>query len=69
MIRVLEALQEQYAVDPDRVRITDPDGREWTNRALLDSLVTVSREIEIRIAAGSLVAISVPSADSFGLLA
>jgi hypothetical protein len=28
MIRVLEALQEQYAVDPDRLRITDPDGRE-----------------------------------------
>ena len=65
MIRVLEALQEQYAVDPDRVRITDPDGREWTNRALLDSLVTVSREIQIRIAAGSLVAISVPSGGQF----
>lgn len=65
MIRLLGALSEQCAADPDRVRVTDPDGREWTNRALLNSVVTVSRGIEVRATSGSLVAVSVPSGGQF----
>ena len=65
MICLLGALEEQCASDPDRVRVTDQDGREWTNRMLLNSLVKVSQGIECRAAAGSLVVVSVPSGGQF----
>ncbi|MCX5641222.1 MAG: AMP-binding protein [Planctomycetota bacterium] len=65
MNRLLVALAEQCATAPDRVRVTDPDGREWTNRALLNSVDAVSRAIELRCAAGSFVAVSVPSGGHF----
>ncbi|MEI6475940.1 MAG: AMP-binding protein, partial [Planctomycetota bacterium] len=65
MNRLFGALAEQGATAPDRVRVTDPDGREWTNRALLNSVDAVSRAIEHRCAAGSLVAVSVPSGGHF----
>ena len=62
---VFAALAHQCATEPDRVRVTDPDGREWTNRALLTAIAAATQAIELRCAPGSLVAVTVPSGGAF----
>ena len=62
---VFAALAQQCAMEPDRVRVTDPDGRQWTNRGLLTAIVAAAQAIELRCAPGSLVAVTVPSGGAF----
>ena len=62
---VFAALAHQCATEPDRVRVTDPDGREWTNHALLTAIAAATQAIELRCAPGSLVAVTVPSGGAF----
>ena len=62
---VFAALAQQCAMEPDRVRVTDPDGRQWTNRQLMTAIAAAAQAIELRCAPGSLVAVTVPSGGAF----
>ena len=62
---VFAALAQQCAMEPDRVRVTDPDGRQWTNHELITAIVAAAQAIELRCAPGSLVAVTVPSGGAF----